>query len=162
MKLWITTLALFAATLSPLTAAENGGLLVDVQKVSLERHDSGYLGETEINRTMGLKINIKNNSMKEVPETTLKYVILLQRWGMETGNIERTQGELKFEKLLASRSVTVNAGEIKIGGHMHGTSDKHVDRIAGWKITIVRDGRVLDFLSNSNFDTLNKRADKKD
>lgn len=156
MKSWIAPLALFAATLSPLAAVENGGLLVDVQKVSLDRHDTGYAGETHVDRTMTLKVNIKNNSLKEMPETSLKYVILVQKWG--NGPIKRSEGEVKLEKLLPSRTVSVNVGELHIQGYMDGTSDRNVDRIAGWKIVIIRDGRALDFLSNTNFDVLNRRV----
>lgn len=160
MKLWIATLLLFAVTLSSLSAVESGGFLIDVQKVSLERHDQGHGGYSHINRTMALKINIKNNNMKDLEATTLKYVILVQKRG-SMGRIERTEGELKLEKLPASRSVSVSAGEIDIKGFMGTTSaTRHVDQIAGWKITIIRDGHPIDFLSNTNFDTLNKRAEK--
>jgi len=159
MKSRIITL-LVASALSPLTAAENGGLFVDVQKTSLERNDRGYSGQTTIDRKMALKINIQNNSMKELAETTLNYVMVIQRWGFETPRYERAEGQLKLASLRPSLSTTVNAGEIHIQGHMHGTSDRHVDRIAGWKITIARDGKNLDFMSSSNFDNLNSKVKK--
>lgn len=161
MKSWIAITLCFAAALSSLTAAENGGLFVDVQKVSLERHDTPHPGLTTIDRTMALRINISNNAMKDMPETTLKYVILIQRWGMEVGRIERVEGELKLEPLAHMRTVQVSAGEVHIGGHLHGTGTQHVDKMAAWKITIERDGKSLEFLSNSTFDALNRQADRK-
>jgi len=106
---------------------------------------------------MALKINIQNNSMQAVPETTLNYVIVIQRWGLETPHFERSEGQVKLATLPPSCTVTANAGEIHIGGHMHGTSERHVDHIAGWKITIPRDGKNLDFTSGG-FDALNDRA----
>jgi len=158
MKSWITATLLFAATLSPLTAAENGGLNVDVQKISLQRNDGGRMGHMTVDRQMTLKINVQNNSMKELAETTLNYVIVIERWGSESNHYERTSGGLKVNKLAPSLAETLNAGDIHIGGHYHGTSDRHVDHIAGWKITIPRDGTNLDFLSSPNFDALNARV----
>jgi hypothetical protein len=49
-------------------------------------------------------------------------------------------------------------GEYHIGGHVHGSSDMHVDQLAGWKITIDQDGKKTEFRSGSTFDALNARA----
>ncbi|MCX6966528.1 MAG: hypothetical protein NTZ46_01890 [Verrucomicrobia bacterium] len=163
MKSWIAVLLLLTLPLATLTAAENGGLSVDVQKVSLERHDGqprGGMGTMTIDRKMALRINIQNVSMKELPATTLKYVMVIQRWGLETANYERSQGELQLPKVPPSTTSQVSAGEVTIGGHMHGTSDRHVDRIAGWKVTIVRDGKNLDFFSSPSFESLNQKVKK--
>ena len=148
---------LFAASLSTLSAVENGGLIVDVQKISLERHDGTSFDGASINRKMALRINIQNNSPKPVPETSVNYVIVIQRWGMETSNFEKEEGQVKLATLPPSQLVKLNAGEIDIRGHMHGTSDRHVDHIVGWKITIIRDGKPLDFMSPT-FDAVYKRV----
>jgi hypothetical protein len=160
MKSWIPACLLFAATLPTLTAAENDGLSVDVQKISLQRNDGGRAGHMTVDRKMTLKINIQNNSMKELTDTAVNYVIVVERWGMETNHYERITGQVKVDKLAPSLSETVNGGDIHIGGHYHGTSDRHVDHIAGWKMTIPRDGKNLEFLSSPNFDALNARVDR--
>ena len=160
-----TTFLFFAATLCPLRADVKDNLRVEVEKISLERHDQnggtqGYsgMGDRTIDRKMALNIFIENNSIKALPATTVDYVAVIQRWGSESGSLERTQGQLKLQELRSCQSATLKAGEIHISGHMHGTSAHHVDRIAGWKVTITRDGKKLDFMSSPNFEDLNKRA----
>lgn len=161
MKAWIVSSLLFASTLTPLIAGENGGLLVDVQKISLDRKDQVRPGRMSIDRMMALKIDVRNITMRELPETAANYVVLIQRWNTETGLIERLEGSEKLEKLLGSQGESVTTKEFHIGGHMHGTSDRHVDHIAAWKVTINREGRDVDFVSGSNFDQLDKRAKAK-
>ena len=161
MKAWIVSAFLFAATLSPLFAEERGGLLVDVQKISVDRNDKREGHRMSIDRMMALKIDVRNNSMRELPETTVNYVVLVERWNTETGRIERFEGSEKLGKLLGSQGESVTTKEFHIGGHMHGTSDRHVDHIEAWKVTINREGQNIDFVSGSNFDMFDKRSQAK-
>ena len=142
-------------------ADERGGLLVDVQKKVVSRGDQTTprgVGSSNVDRTLSLKLDIKNNAMREMPEAKIEYIVLIQRWGSETGNIERFQGAAKAEALGISHSGSVLLGEFHIGGHLHGGSEHHVDHIAAWKVIIERDGKKLEFMSTSSFDSLNKRA----
>ncbi len=162
---WIWSLltcvvGLFCTTI-PSGAEEKGGLLVDIQKKVLARGDRNTpngVGSTEIDRTLSLKMDVKNNTMKPMPEAKVSYTVLLQRWGTETGNVERFTGEAKIEALGMTHSGTVIMGEFHIGGHMHGTSEMHVDRLLAWKVVIERDGKPVEFVSASSFESLNKRA----
>ncbi len=148
--------------MSPSSAEEKEGVMVDVQKTSLERHDGvrHSAGTMSIDRQMALRILVRNNSMRPVPETTLNYVMVIERWNHENSRFQRSEGQLKLATLAPCLSTTLDAGNVHIGGHLHGTSERHMDHIVGWKVSIVLDGKSLDFMSNPNFEALNKRADR--
>jgi hypothetical protein len=116
------------------------------------------VGSMEVDRTLSLKVDITNASMRDMPETKAEYIVLIQRWGSEIGSIERYEGSAKVDPLLVSRNESVLLGEFHIGGHMHGTSEMHVDHLLAWKVVIERDGKKLDFVSTASFDSMNKRA----
>lgn len=142
-------------------AAEQGGLLVDIQKKVSNRSDRNTpngVGSMNVDRTMSLKVDVKNNASRLMPETKIAYIVLIQRWASESGNIERYEGTGKLEGLGVSHSTSVVLGDFAIGGHMHGTSDMHVDKMVAWKIVIERDGKKLEFTNTSTFDALNTRA----
>jgi hypothetical protein len=140
-------------------AEDKGGLRVNVTKKTLDRADGGASYMREIDRTMALKAVVKNISMKEMPEGTIDCVILIKRWGMsESGTLERYTKSLPIGSLKTAAEQELLVGEYKIGGHMHGTSDMHVDQLAAWKLTITHDGKKTEFLSSSGFEGMNKRA----
>ena len=146
---------------SPARADEKGGLRVDVQKKVLNRNDKNTVngvGTVEVDRTLTLKVDITNAAMRDMPETKADYIVLIQRWGSETGNIERYEGSAKVDALLMSRAESVLLGEFHIGGHLHGTSEMHVDHLVAWKVVIERDGKKLEFSSTASFDSMNKKA----
>ncbi len=147
------------AAFSSLNAAEKGGLLVDISKSVVSRHDGPRDGDMmELNRTMSLKLDVKNTSSKDMPATTVDYIALIQRWGSETGSVERYSGTKPLEKLNFAHDTKLLLGDFHIGGHMHGSSDRHADRLVAWKVIITRDGEKLEFVSGSTFESLNKRA----
>jgi hypothetical protein len=158
--LFICALGLFCSII-PASAEEKGGLLVDIQKKVLLRGDRNTVngvGSTEVDRTLSLKMDVKNVTMRNMEEAKVTYTVLLQRWGTESGSIERFAGQAKLEALGMTHSGSVVMGEFHIGGHMHGSSEMHVDRLLAWKVVIERDGKPVEFVSTSSFESLNKRA----
>lgn len=156
----LCTSGLFLAA-TPAGAEEKGGMLVDIQKKVLSRGDRNTVngvGSVEVDRTLSLKADVKNNTMRNMTEAKVRYVVLMQRWASEAGNIERYEGEAKLDPLGVSHSGSVMLGEFHIGGHMHGSSEMHLDRLLAWKVIIERDGKPVEFSSTSNFETLSKRA----
>jgi hypothetical protein len=144
-----------------LLAAEKGGLLVDVSKKTVGKNDKitpNGVGNMTVDRDQTLKLDVKNTSNKELPATPVESIILVQRWESETANIERYTGSAKLEALKPAQVGSVQVGEFHIGGHMHGSSEMHVDHVVAWKVTLVRDGQKLEFTSGSNFDTLDRHA----
>ncbi len=156
-----TFLALLLLAVCPARAEEKGGLLVDVQKKVLSRNDQTTprgVGNVNVSRTLSLKVDLKNVSMRDMPETKISYIVLIQRWGSETGNIERYVGEAKMEAMNIANGQSVTLGEFPIGGHLHGSSEHHVDHMLAWKVVIERDGKKLDFSNTGSFDALSNRA----
>ena len=129
-------------------AEEKGGLLVEVSKKVVARNDKvtvNGVGNMSVDRDMTLKLDIKNASNKDLPETPIESVILVERWGFsERANIERYTGTAKIEALHPAQTTSVQVGEFHIGGHMHGSSEMHVDHVIGWKVTLTsfRDAAV--------------------
>lgn len=144
-----------------LHAAEKGGLLVDISKKTVSKNDKmtpNGVGNMTVDRDQMLKMDVKNTSNKELPATPVESIILVQRWESETANIERYTGKAQLEALKPAQVGSVQVGEFHIGGHMHGSSEMHVDHVVAWKVTLMRDGQKLEFTSSSNFDTLDRHA----
>ncbi len=142
-------------------AVEKAGLLVEISKKVVNRNDKvtvNGVGNMEIDHDMTLKMDVKNTSSKDLPETPIESVVLIQRYFSESATFERYTGTAKITPLHPAQVVSVDVGSFHIGGHMHGSSDMHVDKVAAWKITLTRDGQKVEFTSGSNFETLNKRA----
>lgn len=151
--------ALLAAASSQ--GAEKGGLLVDVSKKTVNKNDKvtpNGVGNMTVDRDQTLKLDVKNTSNKELPATSVDSIVLVQRWEFETANIERYTGTAKLDALKPAQVGSVQVGEFHIGGHMHGTSEMHVDHVVGWKVTLVRDGQKLEFTSGSSFEAMDRRA----
>jgi hypothetical protein len=158
----IVSVCLLLSAVASLQAIEKGGLLLEIQKKVLSRNDKvtvNGVGNMEIDRDQTIKIDVKNTSNKDLPETPVESIVLVQRWGFsETSQIERYKGTAKIEALHPAQATSVQVGQFHIGGHMHGSSDMHVDKVIGWKVTLMRDGQKLEFTSNANFDSMDKRA----
>lgn len=166
-KVCLLLAAIFLFGFAPcLSAAEGGGLLVDVSKSVAKRNDIGttttrHIGTMSVDRTMTLKVNVRNTAAKDMLETEIQYVVLIQRWRMsESAEVERIEGTAKLPAIMMSHDTSVNLGEFQISGHMHGTSDRHMDHLAAWKIIITRDGKKIEFTSGSNFTQLDDKAKK--
>ena len=139
-------------------AEDKNGLRLLVSKKTLDRAD-GKAGYTkEIDRTMALKAQIKNISNQDLPDGKISGVVLIRRWATETGSVDRYSKEIKLDPMRTAQELEELVGEYHIGGHMHGSSDRHVDQVVAWKISVEHAGKKTEFLSNDTFESLNKRA----
>ncbi|EDY18734.1 hypothetical protein CfE428DRAFT_3771 [Chthoniobacter flavus Ellin428] len=148
-------------SVSSVLAVEKAGLLVEIGKKVVNRNDKvtvNGVGNMEIDHDMTLKMDVKNTSSKELPETPVESIVLIQRYFSESATVERYTGTAKIAALHAAQTGTVDVGSFHIGGHMHGSSDMHVDKVVAWKITLTRDGQKVEFTSGSSFDSYNRRA----
>ena len=154
----LVPLALLLIVPTVLRAVEKNGLRVDVTATTLDRAD-GKGNYKEIDRTMALKVKVRNTSMKPRPEGELEYTIFVKRWGYsESGTYESYKGTVKLEALLPSKEVEVRGDEFRLGGHMHGTSRMHVDDLAGWKVVVRQGDQVTECSSSSNVAGMAKSA----
>ncbi len=151
-------LVLFARTLF---AAEKDGLRVEVvPKILVDGNapTNSFQDSTPVNQEMALKATIRNVSMKDAPESTIDYIVLVQRWGNETGSYSSYQGTEKLQALRFADQVDIDIGKYHLGGHMHGGSDHHKDKLAGWKIVVNQAGKKIEFSYPANFESMNKLA----
>jgi hypothetical protein len=157
----VSAVVLLLAAMS-LQAAEKGGLLVEISKKVVGRNDRVTIhgvGNMSIDHDVTLKLDIKNTSNKEFPQTPVESIVLVERWGFsESAVVERYTGTAKIDALHPAQNTSVDVGQFHIGGHMHGSSDMHVDKVVGWKVTLTRDGQKLEFTSSASFDTMDRRA----
>ena len=158
----VSVLLLLFLPATSLQAVEKAGLLVEIGKKTVANNDRvtvNGVGNMAIDHDLVLKIDVKNASNKELPETPIDSIVLVQRWGSsETPRFERYTGTAKLEPLHPAQTGSVDVGQYHIGGHMHGSSDRHVDKVMGWKVTLMRDGQKVEFTSSAGFDAMDKRA----
>lgn len=161
MNMRFVAVMLLAFTLSA-QAEEKNGIRVDVTKKTVERNDGPPSHAREIGRTMTLGVTIKNVSFADQPAGEVGWIVLVRRWTMsEVERLEIFEGTEKLPALVRAQAIDMQLGEIKIGGHLHGTSKEHVDEIAGWKVAVKREGKATEFTSGSRFDSLHRRAARK-
>ncbi len=156
-------LAVAMTTMPAVDAAEKDGLLVDIQKRIIRRNDraASYYsaGTLEVDRTMSLKLDVTNKSMRDIPAGEVTYAVLIQRWTSEKADYQRFEGSVPLEALRAANKAGLFLGEFSINGHMHGTSEMHVDQFVAWKVVIDRGDKKVEFAS-PRFEALNKQARK--
>lgn len=155
------TWLLLVLIIPPVFAAEKEGLRVEVvPKVVWDRSPpiNSATFSTAVDQEMSLKAAFKNVSMKDVPESSIDYVVLVQRWAGENNTYSIYKGMEKLEPLRFSQQVEVDIGKYHLGGHLHGVSDRHKDHLAGWKIVVTQGSKKIEFSTPSNFDTLSKNA----
>lgn len=160
-KVVLVFFCLVTLAAATLFAAEKEGLRVEVVPKMLS--DSGPLpnyaqSQTPVDQDMSLKATIKNVSMKDAPEGSIDYIVLVQRWGTETAAYSSYKGTEKLPGLRFADQVEVDIGKYHLGGHLHGSSEQHKDKLAGWKIVVTQGDKKVEFISPPNFETLNKTA----
>ena len=145
----------------PLVAAEKEGLRVEVVPKLVSEKGAAVNPNTlttEVSQEMSLKATFKNVSMKDAPESTIDYVVLVQRWtGTEKEDIARYKGTQKLEPLQFGHQAELDIGQYHLGGHLHGTSDRHKDRLAAWQIVVMQGTKKIEF-NTPNFATLSQKA----
>lgn len=144
-------------------AEEREGLRVEiVPKIVADRSEKPGAVQSlqaRVDKDMSLKATVKNVSMKEMPEGSLDYVILVSRWTAdEKEQIARYTGTEKLPALKPAEQVEVAVGQYQIGGHRHGTSPRHEDKLAGWKLVATPAGRRIEFRTPATFEAMSSRA----
>jgi len=144
-------------------AEEREGLCVEiVPNIAADRSEkpgSTQSLQAKVDKDMSLKATVKNVSMKELPEGSIEYVILVSRWTAdEKEKISRYTGTEKLPGLKPAEQVEVAVGQYQIGGHRHGTSSRHEDKLAGWKLVATPAGRRIEFRTPSSFEAMSNSA----
>jgi hypothetical protein len=159
----VVLMLFLCAGISDLYAVEKGGLRVEIAKRTTGNKDEETASSLKhVNRTMSLKLDVTNISMKDMPEATIEYVVLIRKyWYSDSGsNLWRYQGTASLKALRTNEQTSILLGDFHIGGWKRGTlaSDKNMDRLEAWKVVIVRNGEKLEFVSSPGFDSTNDQA----
>jgi hypothetical protein len=162
MKRYLYAVAFSALAVQLAFAEEKEGVRVEIVPHIVENRSVGRSSGkllTPVDKDMSLKAAVKNVSMKDAPEGSIDYVILVKRWtASEQERIARYSGSQKLPPLRPAQQVEIDVGKYHIGGHSHGTSSRHEDKLAGWKVTVTQGSRVVEFHTPTTFDALNGKA----
>ncbi|CAA9236155.1 MAG: hypothetical protein AVDCRST_MAG42-1842 [uncultured Chthoniobacterales bacterium] len=143
-------------------AEEKQGIRVDVAPHMAENRSDrapSRAGVIEVDKTMAMKVSVKNTSMKDLPQGSIAYTFIVERWNAdEKESYSSYTGTHEVRALRPAEQTQLDVGTYKIGGHRHGTSPRHEDKLGGWKIVVSHGDRKVEFASTPNFGALEERA----
>lgn len=144
-------------------AKTENGLTVVVQKTVLDagKDRNAFLDWNKVTRALGLKLEMKNTSFKDMPEGVLTYVVIVKKWGGD-GNLEKYAGSEKVPALLRSQSITEVVGKVPLSGYQTGGNrNEFMDSIEAYQVIISHGGKqTIEVTSSSSFEALSKKARK--
>ena len=159
LKKALPILVILTLTLLHLQAKEENGLRVEVQKSTLSKDDSrkdGYLDT--VDRTLGLKVFIKNISMKDLEPGKIDWIMIVERWGSGPSRFERYKGSEPLPALRTGQELTLTVGESQISGYK-GYGGTYQDKIEGWGVNVSHPNKApMTITSSSSFERLNAKA----
>jgi hypothetical protein len=139
-------------------AEEKNGLMVTVQKKTLERNDSRapyYYSSDRIDRTQGLKVTVKNTSFREMPAGEIAWTLLVRKY--YSSAVEGYTGKEPLKALKPSEMTELVLGAAQIQGWAD-ISGQAKDKIEH-QIVVTQDGKeTMRLQSTSGFDAVAKRA----
>lgn len=163
MKTLLLTLFCIFSIAPILQAEDKDGYRIIVQKTTLERDDTRgrNLYDDRIDRTLGLKVNFKNISMKEKAEATVDYSIIVSRWGFSTPRYEKYTGSEKLAALKQQEGADLTLGKARIGGYANFGNKRYQDKVEAWEVVIKQaDGTATSMQSNSSYARMAEKSVK--
>ena len=149
---------LFSFLGHPAFAEEKNGLMVNVEKKVLDKADErgGYYTYDRVNRTMGLKVVVKNMSFRVQPESEIEWKIIMRGgYYSSSSSPEGYTGKEKLKTLKGSEAVTLILGAVQLTGYADTAKAKNME----WQIVIRQDDKeVYSNASCANFEALAKVA----
>ena len=149
---------LLTVAFHPLRAEEKNGVMLTVQKKTLDRNDtrSGYYSYDRIDRTQGLKVTVRNTTFKPQAEGEVEWTIIVRRAGYST-SASGFSGVEKLKALRPSDTAEMVMGAAQITGwrdYYDAAKDKMEYQV------IVKQGGVETVRAQTNpaFDALAKRS----
>ena len=159
MKTILTLVATFLIVCHAGFAKEENGMRVEVTKSTISNDDPDRRGYfEEVDRTLGLKVQAKNISMKPFDVGELEWIIIIERWGSSTQRLERYKGTQKFDPLKPGESINLTVGKSSIEGYK-GWGKRYQDKIEAWRVIIRHVGvDTITVVSGSAFERANSKA----
>ena len=160
MKILTSILLLVLSFVVTVRAEDKNGYRVTVQKTTLERDDvrgpDAY--DDKIDRTLGLKVAIKNVSMKDKVEATVEYAIIVSRWAYSPPRYEKYAGSEKLPALKPQESHDLTLGKARIGGYANYGNKRYQDKVEAWQITITEGATPTTLQSGANYTRLAEKS----
>src|SRR6186713_1467984 len=117
-SLYALALGAFLTLSAP--AAEKNGLIVNLGKKTIDRDStSSYYVKTD--KTQGLALDVKNNSIKEFPEGEVTWTIVVRRSYEE--RLEKMSGKDKLKGLKPSQQAQILIGAAQVSDYKTGYSN---------------------------------------
>lgn len=141
---------------------EANGLRLTGQKTLLEKskdRDAFYQWD-KVDKALGIKVFARNISIKDFPEGTLDYVVIVKRWGHTPYVYESYSGSEKLGALLKGAETTLTVAKVPIRGYeIGGNRKQYQDSVEGWRLTVKHEGKeTITITSTNSFDKLLARA----
>lgn len=138
-------------------AEEKNGLQVSISKKTLDRADTrgnSYYYD-RIDRTQGLKVTLKNNTFRPMPEGEIDWTIIVRRYSSTA--LEGFTGTEKVKALKPAETVDMVIGAAQITG-WRDWYDQAKDKMEHQVVVRHGDKEMIRLSSTSGFDALAKRA----
>jgi hypothetical protein len=160
-RLLLVSCSFLALIFNSALAVEKDGLRVEVVPKTVSdgsAFPSSFQLMSKVDQDMSLKATFKNISMRDAPEGTIDYVVLVRSWAGELDKLSVYRGTQKLEAMRFGEELSVDIGSYHLGGHMHGSSDRHKDKLAGWKIVVKQGDKTIEFVTPTDFASLERHA----
>ena len=138
-------------------AEEKNGLQVSISKKTLDRADTrgnSYYYD-RIDRTQGLRVTLKNNTFRPMPEGEIDWTIIVRRYSSTA--VEGFTGTEKVKALKPAETVDMVIGAAQITG-WRDWFDQAKDKMEHQVVVRHGDKEMIRLSSTSGFDALAKRA----
>ncbi len=143
-------------------AIDANGLRLTVQKTMLdsEKNRDQFYDWDKVKKAYALRCDIKNTSFNDLPAGTLRWTVILKKWG-RNDLYYRYKGEEEFPALPRGKTIEMIVGKIPIEGYeMNNSRSEYVDSIEGYQVVILHERKeTIAFVSPSSFKRLDEKAE---
>lgn len=139
-----------------LLAEEKNGVRLSVQKTTLDKLKTGSSSWSKVDKSLALRVNIKNTSLKDRPAGRITYDVIVLRYGTE--ELENFSDSVELEALPKGKDVEKELGNIQMSGYESVSNRRdYMDKIEAWKVTITHDGvETVSAVSGGDYERLSK------
>jgi|GEM_PF-1356936 len=160
-KFTLRVLATFALAITglPAHAEEKNGLLVTVSKKTLDRNDTHTLYTTRQEKTQGLALTVKNNSIRDFPAGEVRWTIVVRK-SYEGGSLKYS-GKEALKPLRSAASTELTFGSALTSGY-RSESYNYKDKL-DYEVVITHNGKeTIRATSGPGFAALAEQATSMD
>ncbi len=116
-----------------------------------------------MDKALAIQCEIKNNGFDPREAGEIHYAVVVKRWGYSPVRYDLYEGTETLPPLKPAEDIRLIMGRVPLDGYEGPTNRKrYMDTIEGWRVIISHSGtETVRAQSNSNFDKLYERAERK-